>query len=166
MPFGLENAPLVYQAMLDNCLWGFVRLSPEEEAEVDADVLEFLQLKPQDSENQSSEKQALKSEMSALTSQMTVFQRNIPVPTYMGPVLGRTNSGSYRSRTSPTKSEGLRATPKIVKGVEDLPFPSTLKGVQSFMGSLNYYNKFIEDFTLYELTDEQIRSGRDLTCAK
>ncbi|POM63202.1 reverse transcriptase [Phytophthora palmivora] len=91
MPFGLKNAPLVYQAMLDNCLWGFVRLSPEEEAEVDADVLEFLQLKPQDSENQSSdfENHALKSEVSALTSQMTVFQRNIPVPTYMGPVLGR-----------------------------------------------------------------------------
>ncbi|POM77163.1 LOW QUALITY PROTEIN: Hypothetical protein PHPALM_5494, partial [Phytophthora palmivora] len=60
-------------SMLDNCLWGFVRLSPEEEAEVDADVLEFLQLKPQDSENQSSnsEDHALKSEMSALTSQMT-----------------------------------------------------------------------------------------------
>ncbi|POM65343.1 Hypothetical protein PHPALM_18954, partial [Phytophthora palmivora] len=35
MPFGLKNAPLVYQAMLDNCLWGFVRLPPEEEAEVD-----------------------------------------------------------------------------------------------------------------------------------
>ncbi|POM76978.1 LOW QUALITY PROTEIN: Reverse transcriptase, partial [Phytophthora palmivora] len=86
MPFGLKNAPLVYQAMLDNCLWGFVRLSPEEEAEVDADALEFLQPKPQDSENH-----ALKSEMSALTSQMTVFQRNIPVPTYMGPVVGRSS---------------------------------------------------------------------------
>ncbi|POM70605.1 LOW QUALITY PROTEIN: Reverse transcriptase [Phytophthora palmivora] len=73
MPFGLKNAPLVYQAMLDNCLWGF--------------------LKPQDSENQSSdfENHVLKSEVSALTSQMTVFQRNIPVPTYMGPVLGRSS---------------------------------------------------------------------------
>jgi len=68
-------------------------------------------------------------------------------------------------------AEGLRATPKIAKCVQDLPFPSTLKGVQSFLGSLNYYNKFIEDLpviaaVLYELTDEQLRSGRDLARAK
>ncbi|POM77532.1 LOW QUALITY PROTEIN: Reverse transcriptase [Phytophthora palmivora] len=198
MPFGLKNVPLVYQAMLDNCLWGL--LSPEEEAEVDADVLEFLQLKPQDSENH-----ALKSEMSALTSQMTIFQRNIPVPTpnvygsyiddiaYGAPTWDQLcddlNALLFRLRfwkisvslpksefgipylSHDISAEGQRATPKIVKGVEELPFPSTLKGVQSFMGSLNYYSKFIEDLpviaaTLYELTDEQIRSGKDLTCAK
>jgi hypothetical protein len=55
--------------------------------------------------------------------------------------------------------------------VENLPFPSTLKGVQSFLGSLNYYHKFIEDFpvvaaVLYELSDEQVRAGRDLSRAK
>ncbi|KAE8985370.1 hypothetical protein PR002_g22661 [Phytophthora rubi] len=44
MPFGLKNAPLVYQAVINNCLWGFVRLPPEEEAEVDQDVLDFLLL--------------------------------------------------------------------------------------------------------------------------
>ncbi|KAE9013489.1 hypothetical protein PR001_g15397 [Phytophthora rubi] len=68
-------------------------------------------------------------------------------------------------------AEGIRAKPKIAKGVMGLPFPSTLKGVQSFLGSLNYYNKFIEDLpvvasVLYELTDEQIRAGRDLDRAK
>ncbi|KAJ8571600.1 hypothetical protein ON010_g5229 [Phytophthora cinnamomi] len=68
-------------------------------------------------------------------------------------------------------AEGIRAKPKIAKGVMDLPFPSTLKGVQSFLGSLNYYNKFIEDLSviasvLYELTDEQIQAGRDLSRAK
>ncbi|GMG18330.1 unnamed protein product [Phytophthora fragariaefolia] len=44
MPFGLKNAPLIYQAVINNCLWGFVRLPPEEEALVDRDVLEFLKL--------------------------------------------------------------------------------------------------------------------------
>ncbi|KAE9072822.1 hypothetical protein PF010_g25331 [Phytophthora fragariae] len=68
-------------------------------------------------------------------------------------------------------AEGIRATPKIAKGVQDLPFRNTLKGVQSFLGSLNYYHEFIEDFpvvaaVLYELTDEQIRSKRDLSRAK
>ncbi|GMF60604.1 unnamed protein product [Phytophthora fragariaefolia] len=52
-----------------------------------------------------------------------------------------------------------------------LPFPSTLEGVQSFLGSLKYYNKFIEDLPVVasvrdELTDEQIRTGRDLGRAK
>ncbi|OWY99666.1 hypothetical protein PHMEG_00029298 [Phytophthora megakarya] len=38
-------------------------------------------------------------------------------------------------------ADGIRALPKIVKGIENLPFPSTYRGVQSFLGSLNYYNK-------------------------
>ncbi|OWY91727.1 reverse transcriptase [Phytophthora megakarya] len=38
MPFGLKNAPLIYQQLLDNCLWGFVRLPPEEERLVDPEM--------------------------------------------------------------------------------------------------------------------------------
>ncbi|POM79512.1 Reverse transcriptase, partial [Phytophthora palmivora] len=143
---------------------------------------------------------------------MTVFQRNIPAPSQMGPVLGRSsyiddiahgastweqlcqdlNALLFRLRywnisVSLPKSEfgklsipylsheisveGIRAIPKIAKGVKDLPFPTTLKGVQSFMGSLNYYNKFIEDLpviaaVLYELTEEQMKSKRDLSRAQ
>ncbi|GMF33953.1 unnamed protein product [Phytophthora fragariaefolia] len=68
-------------------------------------------------------------------------------------------------------AEGIRAVPKIAKGIQDLPFLKTLKGVQSFLGSLNYYHKLIEDFpvvaaVLYELSDDQVRSERDLTRAK
>jgi len=40
MPFGLKNAPLIYQQVIDNCLWGFVRLPPHLESEVDPEVLE------------------------------------------------------------------------------------------------------------------------------
>ncbi|OWZ10916.1 hypothetical protein PHMEG_00016140, partial [Phytophthora megakarya] len=47
MPFGLKNAPLIYKQMINNCLWGFVRLSPEEEALVNQDVLDYLKLDPQ-----------------------------------------------------------------------------------------------------------------------
>ncbi|GMF31554.1 unnamed protein product [Phytophthora fragariaefolia] len=32
MPFKLKNAPPIYQQLLDNCLWGFVRLSLAEES--------------------------------------------------------------------------------------------------------------------------------------
>ncbi|KAJ8566445.1 hypothetical protein ON010_g6679 [Phytophthora cinnamomi] len=65
-------------------------------------------------------------------------------------------------------AEGIRSMPKIAKCVQDLPFPSTIKGVQSFLGSLNYYNNFIEDLpvvaaSLYELTEDQVHAGRDLS---
>ncbi|GMF22021.1 unnamed protein product [Phytophthora fragariaefolia] len=84
MPFRLKNAPLVYQAVINNCLWGFVRLCPEEEAEVDQDLLEFLGLDPSKREDSGSQ-------VFTLADTVTVFQRNIPVPASMGPVLGRSS---------------------------------------------------------------------------
>ncbi|KAE8912607.1 hypothetical protein PF002_g27204 [Phytophthora fragariae] len=84
MPFGLKNAPLVYQAVINNCLWGFVRLPPEEEAEVDQDVLDFLQLERPGGG-------VTEEKVPALTDTMTVFQRNIPTPSHMGLVLGRSS---------------------------------------------------------------------------
>ncbi|GMF29899.1 unnamed protein product [Phytophthora fragariaefolia] len=193
MPFGLKNAPLVYQTVINNCLWGFVRLSPEEEVEVDQDVLEFLGLDPSTREDSGSQ-------VSALTDTVTVFQRNIPAPASMGPILGWSSYIDDIAHGAPTwdqqcddldallfrlsywnlsvslptsefgklsipylshetSAEGIRAVPKIAKRLQDLQFPKTMKGVQSFLGSLNYYHKFIEDFpvvaaVLYELSDE------------
>ncbi|OWZ14538.1 reverse transcriptase [Phytophthora megakarya] len=118
---------------------------------------------------------------------MTVFKRYIPAPNQMSPVLGR---GSYIddiAHLSSPKSEfgklsiaylsheisaeGIRATPKIAKGVQDLPFQTTMKGVQPFLGRLNYYYKFIEDYSeiaasMYEILDDQVLLERDLSRAK
>ena len=257
MPFGLKNAPLVYQKVLDNCLWGFVRLPPYLEALVDPEVLEFLGLEikkwkkaqaqlvigpatvasetgdlgpktepetqSRDSgtrctEIDSAEADADQAEAAPARTFLvpeageTVFDLAIPAPRQMGPVLGRSSYiddiayGAkdwdqlcetldrllYRLRywgisVSLPKSSfgkksieylshyvtrtGIQAKPKILQELQDLPFPRTLKGVQSFLGSLNYYHKFIEDYsivasTLYELTDDQVREGRDLERAK
>ncbi|KAE8993193.1 hypothetical protein PF011_g17232 [Phytophthora fragariae] len=217
MPFGLKNAPLIYQHVINNCLWGFVRLPPEEEALVDQEVLDYLSLDPQDSGKPGRAEldpdvTPPEDYLPVLTQQMTVFKRNIPMPSQIGLVLGRSSyiddiahgaatwdqlcddldallyrlrywnisvslpKNEFGKRTIPYLSheiaaEGIRATPKIVKCIQDLPFPKTLKGVQSFLGSLNYYHKFIEDFpvvaaVLYELTDDQVRAGRDLLRAK
>ncbi|OWZ10302.1 reverse transcriptase [Phytophthora megakarya] len=207
-PFGLKNAPLIYQSIINKCLWGFARLPPEQEAMVDPEVLEFLDLEPQ--ETLIPEVDMRDSEIPSLD--MTVFRRNILAPSQMGPVLGRSSyiddiaheastwdklcedldALLYRLRywnisVSLPKSEfgtlaipflshevsadRIRALPKIVKDIEDLPFPSTYKGVQSFLGSLNYYNKFIEDLpvvaaVLYQLDEERVRAGRNLEAAK
>ncbi|OWZ14695.1 LOW QUALITY PROTEIN: reverse transcriptase [Phytophthora megakarya] len=185
MPFGVKNAPV---SECDQQLSrGFVPLPPEEEATVDRDVLEFLKLTVPDTgptiENPQDEGGFRLPELIKL---VTAFRRNIPIPTQIGPVLGRSSYIDVIAHGAPTwdklcedlnarlfrlrywhisvslpKSEfgkqvipylrpevcveGIRATPKIAKSVQDLPFPSILKGVQSFLGSLNYYNKFIED---------------------
>ncbi|GMF52627.1 unnamed protein product [Phytophthora fragariaefolia] len=217
MPFGLKNAPLIYQPVINYCLWGFVRLPPEDEALVDRNVLEYLGLDSPDPDTNDgtgdcTDKEYSRRPLPVLTEQMTVFKRNIPAPPQIDQVLGRSSyiydiahgaqtwdqlcegmdallyhlrywnilislpKRECRKRTIPYLShevgaEGIRATPKIVKEIQDLPFPRTLKGGQSFLGSLNYYHKFIEDFpvvavVLYELTDDQVRVGRDLTQAK
>ncbi|OWY98483.1 reverse transcriptase, partial [Phytophthora megakarya] len=192
MPFGLKNAPLIYQSVINNCRWGFVRLPPEEEAEVDQDIITNLKVEvPRD-------------EVKGLTDFMTVFQKNIPMPSHIGPVLGRSpymdniahgaktwdqlcedlDTLLYRLRSwnisvslpesefgkrsilylsHEISAESIRATPKVTKGVMDLPFPNPTK-------VLNYYHKFIEDFpvvtaVLYELSEDQIRQGRDLSRA-
>ncbi|OWZ22385.1 LOW QUALITY PROTEIN: hypothetical protein PHMEG_0002916 [Phytophthora megakarya] len=99
---------------------------------------------------------------------MTVFKRNIPAPTQMSPVLGhilltasrvpswhadcasgtshlpKSEFGklSFPYLSHEISAEEIRAMPKTAKGVQDLPFPTTMKGAQSVLGSLNYYHKY------------------------
>ncbi|OWY91911.1 reverse transcriptase, partial [Phytophthora megakarya] len=197
MPFGLKNAPLIYQQLLDNCLWGFVRLPRDEERLFDPEI------SPGDPVAQVSQGTEPQGAVVSRTSTDTVFQQNRVAPEQMGPVLSRSsyiddiiygapswddlcktlNALLYRLRYWNISSEfgvkkckylghdissdGIRTSPKLAEKVLNLPFPKTQKGVQSFLGSLNYYVKFIEDLpvlaaTLYETSDEQLRSGRDL----
>ncbi|OWY98154.1 reverse transcriptase, partial [Phytophthora megakarya] len=44
---------------------------------------------------------------------------------------------------------GLEASPKDLKSLTDLPFPGSLRSMQSFLGSINYYSRFIEDYAIY-----------------
>ncbi|KAE9180282.1 hypothetical protein PF005_g23341 [Phytophthora fragariae] len=62
--------------------------------------------------------------------------------------------------------EGLEAHPKDLSALTDLPFPRTLRAMQSFLGSLNYYRRFIEDMAiyasvLYELREVDFAAIRD-----
>ncbi|OWY91459.1 reverse transcriptase, partial [Phytophthora megakarya] len=44
---------------------------------------------------------------------------------------------------------GLEANPKDLSVLTDLAFPGSLRAMQSFLGSLNYYSRFIEDYAIY-----------------
>ncbi|GMF62090.1 unnamed protein product [Phytophthora fragariaefolia] len=67
--------------------------------------------------------------------------------------------------------EGLRADAKKLKAITELSFPKTKKGVQAFLGALNYYSRFIQDFAvygaaLYQVRGEDFGPGGDLSTAK
>ena len=160
MPFGLKNAPLVYQQVIDNCLWGYVRLPPDLEAEVEPEVLTGVGL-PTISGPRVSPREG--------PVDKTVFELNIPAPMNMGPVLGRSSyiddiaygdktwkglcealdrllyrlrywrisvslpKSSFGKKAIPYLSHeinrfGIKAVPKIVKGIDQLEFPTSLKG--------------------------------------
>ncbi|GMF39136.1 unnamed protein product [Phytophthora fragariaefolia] len=67
--------------------------------------------------------------------------------------------------------EGLRADAKKLKAITELSFPKTKKGAQAFLGALNYYSRFIQDFAvygaaLYQVREEDFGPGGDLSTAK
>ncbi|OWZ06825.1 LOW QUALITY PROTEIN: hypothetical protein PHMEG_00020870 [Phytophthora megakarya] len=68
-------------------------------------------------------------------------------------------------------STGIRADVKKMTAITELPFPKSKKGMQQFLGALNYYGRFIQDFAvfgavLYQLKDEDFTEEGDLSGAK
>ena len=54
---------------------------------------------------------------------------------------------------------GLEAHPKDIGSLVNIPFPRTLRSMQSFLGSLNYYSRFIEDFAIYASVLYELREA-------
>ncbi|POM58071.1 LOW QUALITY PROTEIN: Reverse transcriptase [Phytophthora palmivora] len=52
---------------------------------------------------------------------------------------------------------GLEANLKDLKALTDLTFPGSLRSMQSFLGSLNYYRRFIEDYAIYTVVLYELR---------
>ncbi|GMF52143.1 unnamed protein product [Phytophthora fragariaefolia] len=67
--------------------------------------------------------------------------------------------------------EGIQADPKKMAAIAELPFPTTKKGMQAFLGALNYYGRFIQNLAvygaiLYQIKEDDFAPGGDLTAAK
>ncbi|POM76068.1 LOW QUALITY PROTEIN: Reverse transcriptase [Phytophthora palmivora] len=56
-------------------------------------------------------------------------------------------------------AEGLETHPKDLSALQELPFPTNLRSMQSFLGSLNYYSRFIEDFAIYASVLYELREA-------
>lgn len=63
-----------------------------------------------------------------------------------------------------TSPEGIRADTKKLSAITELSFPSTKRGMLSFLGALSYYSRFIQDFAvygaaLYQLKEDDFGAG-------
>uniref|UniRef100_H3H606 Uncharacterized protein n=1 Tax=Phytophthora ramorum TaxID=164328 RepID=H3H606_PHYRM len=233
MPFGLKNAPMIYQRMIDNALWGFVQpkggwLHFSElmrTAEAHAEVARTGVTDPSSRQLEESTTRVTKFEADRESSATLdavnglvnspvadMFSTGEPDESSLVPVFDRRSfvddicfgSETFdacletldrllqrftecRISVSFTKSvfvqpkvdflshevsaEGIRADTKKMKAVTELPFPASKKGMQSFLGALNYYSRFIQDFAvygaaLYQLRDEDFTPSGSLSAAK
>ncbi|POM62088.1 hypothetical protein PHPALM_28793 [Phytophthora palmivora] len=233
MPFGLKNAPMIYQRMIDNALWGFVQpkggwsqfakamREVEEQtkhartvATEDCNQLSEAPPRARTKFEADRESSTIMDAVSLLVNSPTgdMFANGESDASSLVPVFDRrsfvydiyfgdetfdgclatldrllqrftecrisvsfTKSIFVQSKANflshEVSSEGIRSDPKKIKAVTEVPFPTSKKGMQSFLGALNYYSRFIQDFAvygaaLYQLKDADFAPGGDLTVAK
>ncbi|OWY92660.1 reverse transcriptase, partial [Phytophthora megakarya] len=165
MPFGLKNAPQIYQRMIDNALYGFTRIPKSEDHGIIADVFEDREpvdpgrpsvlgrrsyiddsLIPANSWDQLCDRvEGLLEACDEWNLSISVVKSfwGMPKVEYLGHKVSHS---------------GLETNPKILSALTDLAFPGSLRAMQSFLGSLNYYSRFIEDYAIYAsvLYEDQI----------
>ncbi|OWZ03421.1 reverse transcriptase [Phytophthora megakarya] len=156
IPFGLKNTSQIYQRMIDNALYGFTRIPKSEGHGSTLDVFEDGE--PVDP-----------SQPSVLGRRSYIEDILVPVNDWdqlcdrVGGLLEACDK--WNLSISVVKSfwgmpkveylghrvshKGLEAKSKDLSALTDLTFPGSLRAMQSFLGSLNYYSRFIKDYAIY-----------------
>ncbi|POM69834.1 Reverse transcriptase [Phytophthora palmivora] len=120
----LRNTTQIYQRLLDNPLYGFLKVTQDQDRPDRRCVFETGE--PDLERNES------------------VLGRR----SYIDDMLfwGQQKVDYLRHSVS---VEGLETHPKDLSALQELPFPASLRSMQSFLGNLNYCSRFIEDFPIY-----------------
>ncbi|OWZ11026.1 reverse transcriptase [Phytophthora megakarya] len=156
MLVGLKHTPQIYQRMIDNALYGLTRIPKSEDHRSTMDVFE-------DGEPLDPGKPSVLGRRSYID--------DILIPTNNWDQLCDRGEGlleacdKWNLSISVVKSfwgipkveylghkvshKGLEANPKDLPALTDLAFPGSLRAMQSFLGSLNNYSRFIEDYAIY-----------------
>ncbi|GMG17587.1 unnamed protein product [Phytophthora fragariaefolia] len=229
MPFGLKNAPMIYQRLIDNALWGYVQpkggweafadrfsrveqeaaaqrktystditFKPTGLAKFDADRRALAESDAMQEFISSPEADMFASGEPDQSSLIPVFERrsfvddicfggrtfdecldtldrllkrfaecrismSFPKSIFVQPTV------AFLSHTVTPK--GIQANPKKLAAIAVLPFPKSMKGMQAFLGALDYYGRFIQNLAvygavLYQLMEDDFAQGGDLTAAK
>ncbi|KAE8976453.1 hypothetical protein PR002_g25306 [Phytophthora rubi] len=171
MPFGLKNAPQIYQRMLNNALYGFTRIprlegdparkQPDPETSPD-----LIPSEPKDDGKKSVLGRRSYIDDILITAESWDHLCNrveglLDVCDEWNLSISVVKSFWGKDRVEylghKVSSHGLEANPKDLSALTDLPFPGSLRAMQSFLGSLNYYSKFIEDYAIYAAVLYELR---------
>ena len=181
MPFGLKNAPQIYQRLIDNALYGYLKIGNDTRM-VAADTPDSKDMrtgsqKPVDvfidgepDTNQSPSVLGRRSYIDDIlipaVSWDTLYfkvERLLEVCDKWN--LSISLAKRFRGRRKvdylghQISLAGLEAYPKDLESLVNIPFPKTLRSMQSFLGSLNYYSRFIEDFAIYASVLYELREA-------
>ena len=161
MPFGLKNAPQIYQRLIDNALYGYLKIDSTRNSDAtpssaSGDV--FMDGLPDTDPRPSvlGRRSYIDDILIPATSWTSLYEK----VERLLEVCDRWNlSISVAKRFWGCRKveylghqvslQGLKAHPKDLGSIVNIPFPGTLRSMQSFLGSLKYYSRFIEDFAIY-----------------
>ncbi|CAI5715514.1 unnamed protein product [Peronospora effusa] len=156
MPFGLKNAPQIYQRLLDNALYGFLTIYSKPNAEKQFDLFEIGQPEA-DPEESILERRSYIDDILVTSGSWDDLclevERLLEVCDKWDLSISAVKSSWGCKKVDylghRVSAEGLEAHPKDLQSLVDLPLPTTLKAMQSFLGSLNYYSRFLKDYAIY-----------------
>ncbi|OWZ01189.1 reverse transcriptase [Phytophthora megakarya] len=158
MPFGLKDAPQIYQRMIDNALYGFTRI-PKTAGDLERlDVFEAGEhedpgkrsvlgrrsyidyiLVPADNWDQ------LCDPVEDLLEACNKWNLSISVVKSLW-VMSKVEYPGHK-----LAHDGLEENPKDLSALTDLEFPVSLRAI------LNYYSRFIEDYAIYAYVLYELR---------
>ena len=126
MPFGLTNAPSTFQALMNeifhDCLSDFVVVYLD-------DILVFSKTKDDHEKHVRIVLERLRSRgLKVKKSKCAFFQRKLK---FLGHVISE---------------EGIAVDVEKVKAIDQMDKPANLKDLRSFLGSTNFYRRFIENY--------------------
>ncbi|KAL1129487.1 hypothetical protein AAG570_012432 [Ranatra chinensis] len=125
MPFGLKNAPITFQRMIDDLLLGL------DESFVQAymdDLIIFSKTEIEHIKHLEKVKNRLKEFGLRISSDKSYL--GLEEVKFMGHIVSR---------------QGTRPDPNKVKAIEELVEPKNLKELRSFLGMINFYRRFIHN---------------------
>ena len=127
MPFGLCNAPATFQRLMENC---FGDINMQSCLIYLDDIVVFSRTFEEHVERLS-----------------LVFERLAEAGLKLSPAKCRLFQDKIKYLGHIVSSEGIATDPEKIRCVKDWPVPQTLEQLQSFLGFVGYYRRFIKDFS-------------------
>ena len=171
IPFGLKNASQIYQRLIDNALYGYLKIGADkDENATDSPKLIDVFVEGEPETDQTSSVLGRRSYIDDIlipatswTSLYDKVERLLTACDRWNLSISLTKSFWGRRKVDylghQVSLAGLEANPKDLGSLVNIPFPTTLRSMQSFLGSLNYYSRFIEDFAIYASVLYELREA-------